>query len=172
VWYDIFPHVGTVLLLSGWLWGKRGAIAERPVAVSRGQAVGVAVLLGLFVTIHTPRMELIFIGRQPPPTAGEAAHYLTTASRVSRAREMVAGRARRLREYLGRLERAELIARERGIGRDAITREFQSILSPSNPRVDDAELLDLPSAGVETDGARVRAALGGLMVPRPVPARR
>jgi hypothetical protein len=85
----------------------------------------------------------------------------------SRALDLASAKAKRQREQLARFESAEAIAQRRGIGRDTINQLFEPVLSPSMPRVADADLFDLPREGTETDPARVRAALGGLMAPVP-----
>jgi hypothetical protein len=166
-WYDILPHLGAVLFACGWWWGA-AADPGAPVApASRAQALAILLLLAGLLALHVPRVESIFEARQPPLSPSEAEQFPLASQRRARALYLASDNARRQQLQLRRFERAEAVARSRGIGRDAINGVFEPVLSPSTPRVGDGDLFDLPRGGTETDPDRIRAAVGNLMGPVP-----
>ena len=74
------------------------------------------------------------------------------------------------RRFLANLDRAEAVARVRGIDRDSIRRAFGRVDAPELvDAYDAAELLDLPRLGTRSDPAEVRAAIGPLLTKEPEP---
>jgi hypothetical protein len=79
-------------------------------------------------------------------------------------------RAAEQHDLLKRLDEAERIAREQGIGRRAIRAAFGRMIGPGLPAevesLDAADLLDVPWEGQEMDSVRVRALLDDSLNPR------
>ena len=74
-------------------------------------------------------------------------------------------------EHFVRLDRAEAIAKQRGIGLDLIHQAFGRVLTPGLPTkaYDAAAMLDLPRKGTATDPNAVRERLAPLFEVAPEP---
>jgi hypothetical protein len=154
-WYHAIPELGAILFAAGWLSAARSRANG---ALSRRDACALIGLVGMLLMLQTPRAERLFVGATPP-----------------RTRSAALGRGQRevvlQREILARLDRAQAIALQLGIGRKAIHDAFGRVLGPGVPApiktVDAAALLDLPWEGRLSDPKRVRAALQNLFGPLP-----
>jgi hypothetical protein len=161
-WYDIVPHLGAVLFAAGW-WCGQSTPAHEISRTTWSQAVAVLLFLAFLLSLHVSRLEWILESRQSIHVASAAETALPPSQRRARALRVAAANAERQRIYLVKLEHAEEICRTCGIGREMIKQLFPRVLSPSTPEVDDADLLDLPENGTETETDLVRTAIGPLM---------
>jgi len=170
-WYDAVPHLGAILFVVGWwsrVWDRQGS----PKPLSRGGAIGVIVVTLGLLAVHEPRVTRLFMNDLPPMTDAEK-NALRDVPALHRLRCVLYSEIlqMRQREHLARLDRAEAIARQHGIGLDLIHRAFGKVLTPGLPikKYDAAELLNLPRLGTETDPARARERLAPLFVVEPEP---
>ena len=82
---------------------------------------------------------------------------------------MADNRARWQREHLVRLDKAQELARHRGIGRDVLIKAFGRMIYPDPPFVYDADLLDLPEKGRSVDLTIIRREFGPFFANAPEP---
>lgn len=171
-WYDTIPHVGVVLFGMGWLLRMVGPRPGRGIIpLWRGAALGVLILQIALVIVHQPRVDALFEKGIPASSLEPLeAKAVTPALRLNAARLLAAEFARRQRDDLARLDRAEVVARKAGIDRDAIRQAFGRVLVLEIPKVyDAADMLILPESGKLDDPARVRSLLGKWLRPSKPP---
>ena len=168
-WYDTIPHLGAVLFAAGW-WGRSWNPSGQRRTLTIGGSIGVLAAILAMVAIHQPRADRLFLRELPRMTEAEARVFPVEPLQLARARMYAEILGRWHREHLYRLDRAELEARRRGIGRDLIRRAFGRVDAPGLPEVyDAAAMLDLPAKGRSTDVEAARAALGPLFQVKPPP---
>lgn len=174
-WYHAIPQVGAVLLAVGWWSGTR---AQPPPATGRGPlglvgASAVLAFVAFLFLVHQPRATRLFLAQVPAMTARERQIFLIPSLQRRRAIYLASVRAELQRQSLARLDRAERIARQSGIGREAIRHALGQVSGPGFPdgRIgfDVTSLLDLPEHGTTDDPAQVRRALAGFWVTETVP---
>ncbi len=172
-WYHAVPQVGAVLFASGWWAGLHEAPATPERTPSRRALVILILLVAASLTLQTPRATRLFVASVPPLTASERQQFPVLSLQRSRAIYLAAEQAERQRKALARLDRAEAIAKELGLGRGDIRRVFGRIVLPGWPEQvrhhDAVDFLDLPDADQGTDPARVRQGLRLLLTPEPEP---
>ncbi|MBX6315065.1 MAG: hypothetical protein IRY99_19445 [Isosphaeraceae bacterium] len=171
-WYETIPQIGAALFAAGWWMGTRRAVPEEAtVPLTRGAALGIIALQVALAVLHEPRAQALF---EDPLRIG----YLTEAEqklfpipelRRLRAVYLWGERADRQRRHLARLDHAQEIARRMGVGREALVQVFGRVLWPDPPVIEDANLLDLPWKGTETDPERIRQTLGDAFALEPEP---
>jgi hypothetical protein len=170
-WYDANPQIGAVLFAAGWWSGPSARKPEHALRTMTWRA-GLHVILftiGL-VVINRARVDAQCREMVPPLTPWEAEHNPGTRQQNQRTTDLAAMRAAWQRRHLAKLERAEAIANESGIGRDAIARVFGRLNAPDLPSQYDAiDLLDVAPHGRESDPDRIRAALGAYVTMEPDP---
>jgi hypothetical protein len=176
-WYDAIPQIGAVLFAIGWWSGPRdrgpstsGTVLSTPAAPTRLGGLMVALLAVSLVVANRPRVEAQWSDTVPIERPEETVR----TQRVWFANELISymalERAEWQRRHLGRLDQAEVVARQLGAGREAIHRAFGRLDAPDLPPVYDAvDLLDLPLSGGETDLERIRARLAPYFVMEPDP---
>lgn len=173
-WYNTIPDVGAVLAASGWWSGLAMAPAKGFRRLSRRGLIICTGLVAVLLGLHAPRVERRLIAEGPPLTTAEREpRNLFPIPVLQRLRAVYflmedAGRQRRA---LARLDRAEAIGRQLGIGRAAIRRTFGRVVVPGWPSLiaeeDAIDLLDLPEVGPFDDPRRTRASLGPLFAHEP-----
>jgi hypothetical protein len=120
--------------------------------------------------LHQPRVDAYAQSKVPALTPEETDVFVLPRLRNQRAALLASVRAAWQQRYWKRLDRAEAIARERGIGREGIRRTFGRLVAPEISDVYDAgDLLALPWHGREDDPARIRQAIGALVIAEPDP---
>ncbi len=170
-WYHALPHLGAVLFVSGWWAGRAEPLSWRRAApVTRAGVLGVLLFLIGMLMAHRPRAESIFMAGVTPMSAEEEAAFPTRDLQHLRARYLAEEIAAWQRRFLLRLDQAEVVARRRGIGREAISRTFGRVEAPEIPDAYDAvPMLDLPREGTENDPAVIRRTLGPFFNMEPEP---
>jgi hypothetical protein len=172
-WYDVIPHMGAVLFVSGWAAGPRDSLGPRrpaPASARRFELLWVLLLMVALVVLNRPRVEAYWASRVPGLTPRERAMLLIPSLQQLRTNGVVYDLGEWHRRHLRKLDAAERIAQRLGIGRSTIHQVFGRVDAPNlPPSYDAAELLDLPLEGVETDPVRVRKALGDDFEVEPLP---
>ncbi|MFO0952708.1 MAG: hypothetical protein U0835_16480 [Isosphaeraceae bacterium] len=162
-WYETIPYVGACLFLAGWWAGARGEIPRGTVVpLSRIGAAGlIAAQVGLIV-MQRPRCETLFRDpfRVPVMIEAERRFFPIPTLQHLRSAYFWEQEALRQRRHLARLDAAQDLARRAGFGRDDLNRIYGRHLWPDPPRLDDANLLDLPYRGEVTDPATIVRVLG------------
>jgi hypothetical protein len=165
-WYDTVPQIGAMLFAAGWFAGPRRR-EERPSVLGpipplcRRGAIGVICLLTVLVLLNRPRVDLLYRSSVPPLLAAEQKMFPILPLQSMRATSILLDRAEWQRRHLRRLQQAQEVARQMGIGLNAVKSAFGRIDIPELPDVYDAAgLLDLPDRGRAVDPALVRRALG------------
>ena len=170
-WYETIPQIGAALFAAGWWSGARGAVAGGPaVPLTRLAAVGVVVFqLGL-ARLNEPRVQALF---EDPLRIGfmnekEKLQFPIPELRRFRAIYLWGDRADRQRRHFTRLDRAQVLARRKGVGRDVLAKVFGRVLWPNPPVIDDADLLDLPATSTgDADPDLVRSAFAPAFAAEP-----
>jgi hypothetical protein len=151
-WYHAIPEIGAVLFVAGW-WARclDDAHAGRPALSSdltRRELLAVVVLALALVVLHVPRALRVVLQGAPKMSPEEAALFPIPELQRLRAVLHAEEHAKRQRHALVRLEAAERVARELGIGRLTIRRSFGRVLVPGIPELqkqsDAASLLAVP----------------------------
>lgn len=176
-WYEVVPYHGLILFLIGWRRAvSRDEFADDCESHSRRVrplTIRTAVLLVVFqaslIVLHQPRVDQS-IGTYLPPLSASEQRLFPIPPLLRLRHYMLAGnRARWQREHLVRLDKAQKLARQRGIGRDVLIKTFGRMIYPDPPFVYDADLLDLPETGRSIDPATLRREFGPLFANRPEP---
>ncbi|HEV3167144.1 MAG TPA: hypothetical protein VGZ22_24260 [Isosphaeraceae bacterium] len=172
-WYQTIPHIGFILLLAGWCSGQTVAKApgQAMAPLTRGGAIALILLQAALFVLHEPRVEAEFQERVPGMSLEERKTLPIPSLQHLRAVYVASARTTWQNHALARLDRAEAVARQLGIGRKAIHETFGRLVVPEISDVyDAADMLALPWEGPETNLPRVRQALGPLIEPEPDPA--
>jgi hypothetical protein len=170
-WYDTIPDVGVVLFIAGW-WsrGLAPSQGQRILPPTRAEALAILTLQAALLVLHQPRVEAYFQNKVPGMTDEEKRAFPIPRLQHLRAVYLADERAKWQHRYWVRLDQAEAICRQRGIGRVAIQRTFGRLEAPEIADVYDAtDMLALPWEGPETNPARIRQAIGALIAPEPDP---
>ena len=169
-WYDAIPHLGAVLFVAGW-WSRVWDATAKPTPLSWGGAIGVATLTMALLAVHEPRATRLFLGELPAMTKAETLAFPVVELQRMRCIYYAEILQKRQREHFARLDRAEAIAKQRGIGLDLIHAAFGRVLTPGLPpkAYDAAEMLDLPRRGRATDRAAAREWLAPWFLVSPEP---
>jgi hypothetical protein len=182
-WYDSIPQIGTGLLLAGW-WASRQTKAGEPTFHSRTRqptlraCLGVSLLVIVLIVLNRPRVESLVRASVPPLAPSELEQFPIPRLQTMRANVVLLDRALWQRRCLRRLDRAELVARRMGWGKDAIRAAFGHRFIPGSVAYvrpdqrdlyDAVALFDLPDRGQPGDPASVRAALAVLFAEEPQP---
>lgn len=175
-WYQAIPQVGAALFVLGW-WARsrRGPGPRlRFAPLSLRSMGGVMLLAAAFAALQVPRAERQFVLRSGAAEAPSAHDSGSLALALSRARRDSTQLALDQKRFLARLDEAEHIAREQGIGRDAIRAACGRITGPGIPAnaetLDAIDLLDLPAEGRESRLDHVQEALAHVLSARRVSA--
>ncbi len=170
-WYDTIPHVGAVLLGTGWLartLGPRPSRGVRP--LSRGAALGVLVFQAALVIVQQPRVDALFVKNIPDSSLKPLGTSASPARRLNASRLLATEFARRQRRDLERLDQAEVLARRESIDRSAVAEAFGRVRVLEIPKVyDAADLLDLPAHGAVHEPRQVRSSLAEWLGPSEPP---
>jgi hypothetical protein len=161
-WYSAVPQIGAVLWLAGW-WAaetmETNAQLEperRPRFLSRWGGLGIAVLICTMVLLHRPRVDYLVRSSVPPLLPSEQQYWPIARLQMMRANILLQFQANWQHATLGRLDRAETLAKRAGIGRDVIRSAFGHPALPASVVVlrpemynlyDTIALLDLPEQG-------------------------
>ncbi len=174
-WYHGIPEIGAVLFATGW-WSRCRGDAEpepstRSFVLTRRKLLTVATLALALVALHLPRAERLVLEAAPKMTPVEAANFTPELQRM-RALLLSEVHAKLQRRALVRLEGAERVARELGIGRLTIRRTFGRVLVPGIPELqeqsDAVALLALPDSDERPNNqAALREALRDYMAVEP-----
>ncbi len=174
-WYNTMPQIGWVLFLSGWWAGPALREPGRPQPLTRREVLAVAGLALVLLALQVPRAETIVIAEAPPMTESEELRFPIPELQRLRSLYFASELSDRQWRALIRLDRAGEVARQEGIGREAIRQTFGRIVLPGWPdaltEYDALDLLVLPERGPVVDRRRIIAALGELLAnePRPRP---
>ena len=121
------------------------------------------------IVLHQPRVDLSTGTYLPPLSPSEQRLFPIPPLVRLRHRMMAENRANWQREHLVRLDKAQELAKHRGIGRDVLIKAFGRMIYPDPPYVYDADLLDLPEKGRAVDLAIIRREFGPLFENKPEP---
>jgi hypothetical protein len=172
-WYHTIPQIGAVLFLSGWFSGPRSPTRPEtavPAPLTRGGVIGLTLLAIGLVELNRPRVEALWESSVLRRVVWEVKSDPGSTRKGIATRIVALARADWQRQHLVQLEQAEALGRRLGIGRDAIHRAWGRLDAPNLPSVYDAvDLLDLARSGLETDGDRIRRALGPFLAVSPEP---
>lgn len=167
-WYDTVPQVGAVLFAAGWASGPRRigegtrpAVLGPIVPLCRRKALGVLGLTMVLILLNRPRVDLLWRSSVPPLLPAEQKMFPILPLQSMRATSLLLERAEWQRRHLRRLDLAQAVARQMGLGLDAVRAAFGRLDMPELPEVYDAiGLLGLPDRGREISPEVVRRALG------------
>ena len=169
-WYDAIPHLGAVLFVAGW-WSRVWDRESKPIPLSWAGAIGIVVMTTALVAVHEPRATHLYIDSLP--RMSEAERQFFPVVELQRARSIWYSEILQMwqHEHFVRLDRAEAIAKQRGIGLDLIHQAFGRVLTPGLPTkaYDAAEMLDLPRKGTATDPVAASERLAPLFEVAPEP---
>jgi hypothetical protein len=169
-WYHAIPQIGAVLLLSGWWLALSPKRRPEP---SRGQVLGVLGLAFVLAALNARRAETLFLERYPFVSPIEARRFPTRTLQRLRDIYLADERSARQRRVLSRLDRAEVIARARGLSKHAIRRRFGRVTVPGWPEqvqeFDALDLLDLPRENDRPVPNNLIPTLATLLAPEPEP---
>jgi hypothetical protein len=175
-WYHGIPEIGAVLFAAGcWFTSRDGAEPEsspRQSILTRRELLMVVALASALVALHLPRAERLILQGAPKMSPEEAAKFPIPKIQRLRALLFSEEHAKLQGRALIRLEGAERVARELGIGRLTIRHTFGRVLVPGIPenqkQSDAASLLALPDHDEKPQNqAAVREALRDYMVVEP-----
>jgi hypothetical protein len=158
-WYETIPQIGLTLFLAGWWAGAREQGSARKNSLPmRGVLIGVILFQLALVKLNEPRVQLLFSDPQRigAITPTELEDFPIPQLQRLRAVYLWSEKAERQKRHLARLDRAERQARKMRVGREPLVRIFGRVLWPQPPVIDDANLLDLPWKGTETDPRVIR----------------
>jgi hypothetical protein len=174
-WYQGIPEIGAVLFAAGW-WSRcrqaeSGRPARRP-GLTRRELLAIVMLAFALLVLHLPRAARLALERAPEMTVEEAAKFPIPELQRLRAVLLADEHLKLQRRALVRLESAERVARELGIGRRTIRRTFGHVLVPGMPRFldeyDASSLLALPESDQRPENqTAAREALYQYMVVEP-----
>ena len=185
-WYDTVPQIGAVLMAAGWWSAAHGRepgppLLARPAALTWAGSLGLGVLMVLLIVLNRPRVDALTRASTPPLLPSERRRFPNERHLTIRANALQSNEADWQRSYLRRLDRAETLARQMGVGRGTIRNVLGhpwvpgtvGTLRPSLYDLYDAVgLLDLPEHGPPVDPAIIRGALADLFAqekePRPL----
>ena len=182
-WYDSIPQIGAVLLLAGWwqAWqtkeGERDLPARTTPPTPRA-CLGVSLLVVVLIVLNRPRVEALVRASVPPLAPSELERFAIPRLQTMRANVILLDRAMWQRRCLRRLDRALVVARRMGWGKDVIRAAFGHRFIPGavayvrpdqRDQYDAVALLDLPDRGQPGDSALVRTALAELLAEEPEP---
>jgi hypothetical protein len=170
-WYETIPQIGAVLFVAGWWSGPRAPLAPaRPAPTTRAGALGVVLLAASLVAVNQPRVNVQWRDSVPKLLPSEIPRLPYAWMHDRRTNKVSLMRAAWQRRFLAKLDQAEAVARQQGMGRNAIALVFGRIAAPLLPPVyDAADLLDLPRRGGETDLALVLRTLAPYFALEPDP---
>ncbi|MDX2038065.1 MAG: hypothetical protein SFX72_15560 [Isosphaeraceae bacterium] len=174
-WYHAVPQVGVVICAAGVLaraavWRGSGEAGSR---LSRAGLAGILAFAAVWAGLHLPRFERDWMEAAAPMTALEQQQFATSEMRYLRAVYLAeATRTRQIR-HLRRLEQAERIAANSGVGVDSLRRAFGRVLVPGIPEKqkssDAFDLLRLPAESRPRPGiSEVLTELEHLVVEEPM----
>ncbi len=175
-WYHGIPEIGAVLFAAGW-WSRCRDEADpgrpaRSSVLTRRELLAIVTLTSALVVLHLPRAARMFLEGAPKMTPEEAAKFPIPELQRLRAILLADEHAKLQRRALVRLEGAERVARDLGIGQLTIRRTFGRVLVPGMPELleqsDAASLLALPDSDQRPENqAAVREALRGYLAVEP-----
>src|SRR5271157_3326547 len=175
-WYHGIPEIGAVLFAAGW-WSRRRDEADpgrpaRSSVLTRRELLAIVTLTSALVVLHLPRAARVFLEGAPKMSPEEAAKFPIPELQRLRALLLAEEHAKLQWRTLVRLEGAERVARDLGVGRLTIRRTFGPVLVPGMPKLqeelDAAALLALPDSDQRPINlAAVHAALRDYMVVEP-----
>jgi hypothetical protein len=181
-WYDAIPQIGAVLFVSGW-WSARRvpgkAATDAPgAALTIAGALAVGLLALALVVLNRPRVDALVRATTPALLPSEQDNFKITRLQTMRSNAVLWNRAEWQRAYLRRLDRAEAVARQMGIGIEDIRAAFGhrripaafGPIGPARPDIyDAAALLELPRRGKPLSPLAVHAALADYFTEEPEP---
>jgi len=175
-WYHGIPEIGAVLFATG-CWSRCRDDADpghpaRSSVLTRRELLAVVTLSAAMIALHLPRAARVVLDGAPKMTPEEAAKFPIPELQRLRAVLLADEHAKLQRRALVRLEGAERVARDLGVGRLTIRRTFGRVLLPGIPELqkqsDAASLLALPDSDQRpTNQAAVRVALQPYMAVEP-----
>jgi hypothetical protein len=182
-WYDSIPQIGTVLFLAGWWTSIRkeagdGALPARTKPPTKLACLGVSVLVIVMIVLNRPRVEALVRASVPALAPSERERFAIPRLETMRANVLLIDRAEWQRRCLRRLDRAMVLAKRMGWGKDAIRTAFGRRFIPGSvayvrpdqhDQYDAVALLDLADRGRPVDSASVRAGLAELFAEEPEP---
>jgi hypothetical protein len=182
-WYDSMPQIGAVLMLAGWWQNRRkqagdGALPARTKPPSTLACLAVSLLVIVLIVLNRPRVDALVRAGAPPLAPSERERFAIPRLETMRANVLLIDRALWQRRCLRRLDRAELLAKRKGWGKDAIRSAFGRRFIPGSvayvrpdqyDQYDAVALLDLPDRGRPVDPVSVRAALAEQLAEEPEP---
>lgn len=166
-WYNTIPHIGWVLLLSGWLGGRRETSSPPPERLTARQGAAVLAVQAFLLLVNAPRVQMLWDGNLPAMTLDDARRIAADPGyRRQRALRIAGMEAEQQRRDLARLDRAEIEARRLGIGPESIRQAFGRVTVSELPeQYDAADLLDLPDKAPTRDPEAMRQSLGRWLTP-------
>jgi hypothetical protein len=184
-WYDVIPHIGAVLFVTGW-WAETwpattsAGSATKPRRLTGLASVGLVSLMITMLLLHRPRVDDLIRASVPRLLVTEQQRWPIPRLQMMRANILLQMRAEWQRAALRRLDRAQETASRMGLGRDTIRAIFGHPRLPGNssqlrPELyglyDTIALLDLPERGQPVDPLTVFTAIGDSFIeqqePRP-----
>jgi hypothetical protein len=175
-WYDTVPQVGAVLFIAAWWAGPRSDVPApllRPIAMPRYRdAIAVLGLMVVLLVLNAPRVDLLWRNWVPAPLPSELKpdRFPTVHMQDLRANMLLLERAEWQRRHLRRLDQAQQVAIQQGIGLDGIRLVFGRLDMPELSKEYDAiGLLDMPEQGSQTNPDVIRRALGPYLFKEPDP---
>jgi len=175
-WYHGIPEIGAVLFAAGW-WSRcrdeadagRSSLSS---VLTRRELLAIVTLTSALVALHLPCAARLVLEGAPKMSPEEAAMFPIPELQRLRAVLLADEHAKLQRRALVRLEGAERVARDLGIGRLTIRRTFGRVLVPGIPELqkqsDAASLLALPDSDQRLENpAAIREALQGYMAVEP-----
>ena len=138
-WYHAIPEIGAILFVAGW-WSRCRDEADpgrpaRSSVLTRRELLAVVTLASAMVALHLPRATRLVLDGAPKMSPKEAAMFPTPELQRLRAILLADEHAKLQRRALVRLEGAERVARDMGIGRLTIRRTFGRVLVPGIPEL-------------------------------------
>jgi hypothetical protein len=130
------------------------------------------------VVLNRPRVEALVRASVPPLAPSEIERFAIPRLQTMRANVLLLDRALWQRRCLRRLDRAELVAKRMGWGKDALRAAFGHRFIPGSvayvrpdqrDQYDTVALFDLPDRGRPVEPATVRAAIADLFAEEPEP---
>ena len=182
-WYDSIPQIGTGLFLAGWWNSRQGKAGDRDLPArakppTQLACLGVSLLVIVLIGLNRPRVEALVRANVPPLTPSELERFAIPRLQTMRANVLLLDRAEWQRRFLRRLDRAELVAKRMGWGKDAIRAAFGHRFIPGAvglvrpdlyDQYDAVAILDLSDRGRAVDPSSVRTALAALFAQEPEP---
>jgi hypothetical protein len=170
-WYHAIPTLGAVLFAAGW-WSRCRVTEGRGARPSRRGLASIVVLAIGMMLLHAPRAMWLLIEKAPPLSKEEQGRFPVAWLLRLRAVGLMEQEMLRQRRMLVRLETAENVARDLGVGRERIRRVFGRVIVPGIPEaveeLDAACVLALPDRDTRrVDDATVRQKLSRYLVEEP-----